>query len=222
MEKNSLGELAAVYHGITIRFAPSVSKIEWLSVLVKLLKHALHSITYDSLVLKIFEGLPSNAGLNIGGQSLDTLRIAHATSLMSHVWSYRSQYILSREYWAMPGCFAAALAVLQYLSQGTVQHDVFVKACKALAEMSEMLPIANSFLDDINRLVPMYGISLPHYTAKYFLGSRSHMYTSAGGVSIGPRDKEGGLGDEHSGRDSSQATFTELLDMMNTSEMPLD
>lgn len=46
------------------------------------------------------------------------------TQDMAFLWVYESNIgdgALAREYWAIPGCFAAATAVLEYLSPGTVQ-----------------------------------------------------------------------------------------------------
>ncbi|KAK5988254.1 Nitrogen assimilation transcription factor nit-4-like protein [Cladobotryum mycophilum] len=139
-------------------------------------------ITHSSMILKLVEGLPSTPGQTIGGQGLESLRISHATSVMAIVWTFRSSYTFHHEYWAMQSCFAAAIAVLEYLEPGTVQVDTFVRACQALSEMGEYLSFANSLLAAIQSIIARFKISLPPYGAKYLAdskGKQADIFTSS-------------------------------------------
>ncbi|KAL7917766.1 hypothetical protein ACQKWADRAFT_305906 [Trichoderma austrokoningii] len=181
-------------------------------------------VTHGSVVLKLLEGLPNVSG-GIGGQSLETLRITHATFIMSQVWRFRSRYALEREYWAIPGCFAAATAVLEYLSAGAVQADTFIMACQALAEMGVLLPIASSFLEGIQQLVLLHKIKLPRYGSKYLAAPQSQQgraYISAMKISTTLRDEESGAIDGDKGRKQLDLTFHDLIYDRDVAEMETD
>lgn len=137
------------------------------------------SITYDSTILKLIEGFSATA--NLEGQRIDMLRISHGTSIMTAIWIFRSLYTVKHEYWAMQGCFAAAMAMLHFLTPGSVQVDTFAKACQALSEMGECLPLARSFLLAVQGVISQYRIPLPQYGAKYLRNARrpgDMVYTS--------------------------------------------
>lgn len=175
------------------------------------------------MVLKLLEGLRI-APRGIGGQNLETLRIAHATAIMSGVWLFRSLYALAREYMAIPGCFTAATAVLEYLSPGTVQVDTFIRACQALAEMGALLPLASSFLEMIQRLVSLHKVTLPHNGLKYLIAPHNRQgraYTSVIRVPAALQDEEsdnvGGNGDKQ-----IDLTFYDLIYDRYVAEMETD
>ncbi|KAK1240310.1 hypothetical protein MKX08_007752 [Trichoderma sp. CBMAI-0020] len=180
--------------------------------------------TYDAVVLKLLEGL-RNAPRGIGGQNLETLRIAHATAIMSGVWIFRSLYALGREYIAIPCCFAAATAVLDYLSPGTVQVDTFIRACQALSEMGALLPLASSFLEMIQRLVSLHKVTLPRNGLKYLVTPQSRQgraYTSVIRVSTAFGDEASGIMDGNEGPKSFDLTFSDLIFDREVAEMETD
>lgn len=156
---------------------------------------------------------------------METLRIAHATSIMSGVWVFRSLYALSREYWAIPGCFAAATAVLEHLSPGTVQADTFIGACQALAEMGALLPLASSFLEMIQRLVSLHKVTLPRNGLKYLAEPQSRQgraYTSVIRVSTAFQDEASGIIDGNEGLKQFDLTFSDLIFDRDVAEMETD
>ncbi|KJZ78743.1 hypothetical protein HIM_02134 [Hirsutella minnesotensis 3608] len=182
-------------------------------------------ITHDALLLKLVEGLPPIPGKRIGGQELETLRIANATSIMAGIWTIRSLYTLQHEYWAMQGCFAAAVAVFEYLGPGTVQVDTFIRACQALAEMGELLPLANSFLAGIKGLVSKSDITLPSYGRRYLEQrhrKRGDDYASAIRVSaLLPRGTEP-TSDQGQQAASIDTVFAELILNMTDDDFQVD
>ncbi|KAH7323183.1 hypothetical protein B0I35DRAFT_477066 [Stachybotrys elegans] len=179
--------------------------------------------THDSLFLKLVEGLRSIPSTELSGQSLDTLRIAHAASIMAGVWTFRALYSIRREYWAMQGCFAAAVAMLEYLVPGTVQVDTFAKACQALTEIGELLPLANSFLEGIKGLVKLSKVSIPRYGSKYLLDRRTtNVYTSSIRVSALHGQGEGGIDGQDRDGGYGAFTFSELLSDLSNPQMQVD
>lgn len=176
------------------------------------------------MVLKLLEGL-RNVPRGIGGQNLETLRIAHATSIMSGIWIFRSLYALAREYWAIPGCFAAATAVLEHLSPGTVQVDTFIRACQALAEMGALLPLASSFLEMIQRLVSLHKVTLPRKGLKYLVEPQNRQgraYTSVIRVSTAFREQESDVIGGNEGDKQLDPTFYDLVYDRDVAEMETD
>lgn len=176
------------------------------------------------MILKLLEGLRNVPG-GIGGQNLETLRIAHATAITSGVWVFRSLYALAREYMAIPGCFAAATAVLKHLSPGTVQVDTFIRACQALAEMGTLLPLASSFLEMIQRLVSLHKVALPRNGLKYLAAPQNRQgraYTSLVRISTAIRDEESDAIGGNEGEKQLDLTFYDLIYDRDVAEMETD
>lgn len=150
------------------------------------------------------------------------------TQDMAFLWVYESNIgdgALAREYWAIPGCFAAATAVLKHLSPGTVQVDTFIRACQALAEMGTLLPLASSFLEMIQRLVSLHKVALPRNGLKYLAAPQNRQgraYTSLVRISTAIRDEESDAIGGNEGEKQLDLTFYDLIYDRDVAEMETD
>jgi hypothetical protein len=144
---------------------------------------------------------------------------------MSGLWIFRSLYAIAREYWAIPACFAAATAVLEHLSPGTVQVDTFIKACQALAEIGTLLPLASSFLEMIQRLVSLHNVTLPRYGSKYLVEPQSRQgraYTSVIRIPTTFRDEEPSATDGSESGRQLNLKFSDLIFDRDVAELETD
>ncbi|EJP61492.1 uncharacterized protein BBA_09571 [Beauveria bassiana ARSEF 2860] len=91
---------------------------------------------------------------------------AHASHLVSTVWSFRAHGQVRYEYYLAYALGAAAYVLLQE-PDAPVQMDSLVRACQCLFEMHPTLPPAADTLSGSRAAFRLYRLAVPMYMVKY-------------------------------------------------------
>ncbi|EWZ78317.1 hypothetical protein FOWG_17403 [Fusarium oxysporum f. sp. lycopersici MN25] len=94
--------------------------------------------------------------------------LAHANSLMSAIWTFRSFAHLRFEYWLTHVTGTAAYIVLQEAGDSPPQMDTLIRACQCLEEMRVSFPIATDVLAGISAAFYRYKVQMPAFIRRYF------------------------------------------------------
>ncbi|KAF5023005.1 hypothetical protein F66182_4963 [Fusarium sp. NRRL 66182] len=94
--------------------------------------------------------------------------LAHANSLMSAIWTFRSFAHLRFEYWLSHVIGTAAYIVLRETGDSPIQMDTLIRACQGLAEMRISFPIATDVLAGISAAFRRYQVEMPAFMRRYF------------------------------------------------------
>ena len=92
---------------------------------------------------------------------------AHATNAMSTVWHFRALHTLRNEHWLIQASSVCAFRVLFAIEESPIQLETFIKACRALLELSEAFPVAEKVLYSIESVVKEKKVNLPSYAKEY-------------------------------------------------------
>ncbi|PMB68832.1 hypothetical protein BM221_005416 [Beauveria bassiana] len=92
---------------------------------------------------------------------------AHASHLVTTVWSFRAHGQVRYEYYLAYALGAAAYILLQE-PDAPVQMDSLVRACQCIFEMRPTLPLAADTLSGIRAAFRLYRLAVPMYMLKFF------------------------------------------------------
>ncbi|OBS23067.1 hypothetical protein FPOA_03630 [Fusarium poae] len=94
--------------------------------------------------------------------------LAHAHSIMSTIWTFRSFAHLRFEYWLNHVTGTAAYIVLRDAGDSPVQMDTLVRACQCLEEMKVSFPIAIDVMAGIFAAFRRFKVQIPAFMSRYF------------------------------------------------------
>ncbi|CEI60173.1 unnamed protein product [Fusarium venenatum] len=94
--------------------------------------------------------------------------LAHAHSIMSTIWTFRSFAHIRFEYWLSHVTGTAAYIVLRDAGDSPVQMDTLIRACQCLEEMKVSFPIAIDVLAGISAAFRRFKVQIPSYMSHYF------------------------------------------------------
>lgn len=92
---------------------------------------------------------------------------AHASHVVSTIWTFRAYGQIRYEYYLVHPLGSAAYIMLQE-SDAPVQLDSMVRACQCLYEMRTTLPVAADVLSGIRAAFNRYRLTMPAFMTKYF------------------------------------------------------
>ncbi|KAJ4118707.1 hypothetical protein NW768_010767 [Fusarium equiseti] len=115
-------------------------------------------------VLQPFDSVPKTT---FGPFNPRSMTYAHATNAMSTIWHFRALYTLRNEHWLIQASCVCAFRILFAIEESPIQLETFIKACRALIELSEAFPVAEKVLYSIESVVQDKKVNLPSYAKEY-------------------------------------------------------
>lgn len=126
-----------------------------------------HSLSADLVAISVLQPFDNVPKSTFGPFNPRSMTYAHATNAMSTIWHFRALYTLHNEHWLIKASSVCAFRVLFAISESPIQLETFIKACRAILELSEAFPVAEKVLYSIESVVKEKGIDLPSYAKEY-------------------------------------------------------
>lgn len=100
--------------------------------------------------------------------------LAHANSLVSAIWAFRSFAHVRFEYWLTHPLGWAAYLAVGGLDDAPGQMDTLARACQCLHEMRATLPLAADVLCGVQAAFKRCGLPVPAFLGRYFDAGLRH------------------------------------------------
>ncbi|KAH7237907.1 hypothetical protein B0J15DRAFT_503142, partial [Fusarium solani] len=125
-------------------------------------------VSVELIIISLFRPFDGLSKEEFGPFEPNTMSYAHASNVMSTLWHFRALYTLRNEQWMVQAASVCAFRVLFDIEASPIQLETFVKACRALIELSESFPVAKDVLLSIESVVKKQRLELPSYAQEHF------------------------------------------------------